>query len=258
MHPFVNTGVQAARSAARLITQAFDRLDRITVSEKSYQDYVSNVDQAVEQHLVDLIRERYPNHGILAEEGHCLEGSDKYTWIIDPLDGTTNFIHGIPQFAISIAVKEHNKLIAAVVYDPMRDELFTAAKGSGAQLNHQRIRVSTQHQLSSALLGTGFPFKNRENLDDYLKTFKLLFTQVHDIRRMGAASLDLAYVAAGRLDGFWETHLQPWDMAGGILLIREAGGMVTDLEGGEHYLEKGQLVAGNPRMIKALLEQFRE
>jgi myo-inositol-1(or 4)-monophosphatase len=257
MHPLVNTGVQAARSASRIITQGYDRLDRVTVNEKAQNDYVSSIDKAVQDHLIEQIRERYPNHAIIAEEGHRSEG-DEYTWIIDPLDGTANFIHGLPHFAISMAIKEGNKLIAGVIYDPLRDELFTAVKGKGAQINSQRIRISSQKTLEGAMLATGFPYKNRESFDSYLKTFSHLFNQAHDIRRMGSASLDLAYVACGRFDGFWESHLKIWDIAAGVLMVREAGGMVTDLAGGESYLESGNLVAGNTRMVKTLLENIKQ
>ncbi len=256
MHPLVNIAIKAAREAGKTLTQSFDHLDTVKVTEKQANDFVTNVDKAVEQDIVECIRQHYPSHAILAEEGGKYDGED-YCWIIDPLDGTANFIHGIPHFAVSIAVKKNNKLVAGVIYDPIRQELFTSARGEGTRLNDVRVRISAHDKLDNALLGTGFPFKNHEQLAEYQRHFADLFLKVADMRRAGAASLDLAYTAAGRLDGFWEMFLEPWDMAAGILMIREAGGMVTDMQGGEAYFEKKNLVAANAKLLKQLLDEFR-
>ncbi|MDF1759913.1 MAG: inositol monophosphatase family protein [Coxiellaceae bacterium] len=256
MHPFVNIGIKAAREAGKTLVQSLDHLEAVTVSQKKANDFVSSVDKLVEEEIINCIRQSYPNHAILAEEGGKYDG-DEHCWIIDPLDGTCNFLHGVPHFAVSIAVKKGNKLVAGVIYDPVRHELFTAARGEGARLNDVRIRVSKHDKLENALLGTGFPFKSHELLEEYQTNFQKLFLQVADMRRAGSAALDLAYVAAGRLDGFWEMFLEPWDMAAGILLIREAGGMVTDLQGGEDYFTKRQLVAANSQLLKAILDNIK-
>ncbi|MDF1795801.1 MAG: inositol monophosphatase family protein [Coxiellaceae bacterium] len=256
MHPFVNIGIKAAREAGKTLVHSLDHLESVTVSQKKANDFVSSVDKLVEEEIINCIRQNYPNHAILAEEGGKYDG-DEHCWIIDPLDGTCNFLHGVPHFAVSIAVQKDNKLIAGVIYDPVRHELFTAARGEGARLNDVRIRVSKHDKLENALLGTGFPFKSHELFEAYQQNFQKLFLQVSDMRRAGSAALDLAYVAAGRLDGFWEMFLEPWDMAAGILLIREAGGMVTDLQGGEDYFKKRELVAANPQLLKALLEKLK-
>lgn len=256
MHPLVNIAVKAARQAGKILTQSYDHLEGVNVTEKQANDFVSDVDKLVEQDIIDSIRQRHPNHAILAEEGGQHAGDD-YCWIIDPLDGTTNFLKGIPHFAVSLAVKQNNKLIAGVIYDPIRQELFTAARGEGARLNDTRVRISKHDQLNNALIGTGFPFKRHDLFPSYQDNFQKLFLQVADMRRAGAASLDLAYVAAGRLDGFWEMFLEPWDMAAGILMIREAGGMVTDMQGGEQYFESQNIVAANAKLLKQMLETFR-
>jgi len=249
---------RAARSAGELIVRSTDRLDAISVNEKEAKDYVTEIDKAAEQSIVNALRKAYPNHGILGEEGGLLEGSGDgadYLWIIDPLDGTTNFVRGIPHYAVSIACKYRGRLEHAVVLDPVRQEEFTASRGRGAALNGRRLRVSARKSLDGALLGTGFPFKDgqMDNLDSYLKMFRSLVGQTSGLRRAGAASLDLAYVAAGRFDAFWEFGLSEWDMAAGALLIQEAGGLVSDLSGGHDFLEKGQIVAGNTKCFKAVL-----
>jgi myo-inositol-1(or 4)-monophosphatase len=253
MHPMLNIAVQAARQAGRVITRSLDRLEAIDVNSKNRNDFVTQVDLQSELEIIDIIRKAYPDHTILAEESGLSEKQSDYVWIIDPLDGTTNFIHGFPQFAISIALQYRHKLEVAVVYDPLRQELYTAARGDGAQMNNRKIRVSSCPQLSSSLIGTGFPFKKFNRLDSYLKTFEILTQQTTGIRRAGAAALDLAYVACGRLDGFWEMGLNSWDMAAGILLITEAGGLVSDFRGENHYLENGDLVTGNPKIYQELL-----
>ncbi len=253
MHPMLNIAVRAARSAGNIIARAADRVDSFPVTQKGQNDFVSEVDHQAEQEIIKVIRKAYPNHGILAEESGAQAG-DEYLWVIDPLDGTTNFLHGFPQFSVSIALKCKGQLDQAVVYDPLRQELFTATRGAGAQLNERRLRVTKIKGLEGALLGTGFPFRQQHHLDAYLATFRALFPMTAGIRRAGSAALDLAYVAAGRLDGFWEIGLSEWDMAAGALLIQEAGGMVADFSGGEEFLSTGNLVAGSPRVFKAILE----
>ena len=253
MHPMLNIAIRAARQAGRIILYHSQRLDTLTVTSKARNDFVSEVDRQAETEIIQTLRSAYPDHGILAEESGQQSG-DEYQWIIDPLDGTTNFLHGFPQYSISIALMHKGRLEQAVVYDPVADELFTATRGSGAQLNDRRLRVSNAKGLTGALLGTGFPFKEQQFLDDYLATFKALFADSSGIRRPGSAALDLAYVAAGRLDGFWEFGLNKWDMAAGILLIKEAGGLVSDFTGGHDYLECGHIVAGSPKVFKAMLQ----
>jgi myo-inositol-1(or 4)-monophosphatase len=256
MHPMLNIAVRAARSAGNIIVRSIDRLDIISVSTKGRNDYVTEVDRAAEQEIIRILHKAYPNHGIRGEESGSAQG-DEHLWIIDPLDGTTNFMHGFPQFAVSIALLRRGLLMQAVIYDPLRQELFTATRGSGALLNDRRLRVSHQHSLDGALLGTGFPFRSHERLDAYLDSFRAVFTQAAGIRRPGAAALDLAYVAAGRLDGFWEIGLKEWDVAAGALLIQEAGGIITDLKGGEDYLVTGSVIAGTPRVHADMVKAFR-
>jgi len=255
MHPMLNIAIRAARQAGRIILYHSQRLDTLTVTSKARNDFVSDVDRQAEEEIISVIRSAYPDHAILAEESGTQQG-DEFEWIIDPLDGTTNFLHGFPQYSISIALRHNGRLEQAVVYDPVADELFTASRGCGAQMNDRRLRVSKALSLEGALLGTGFPFKQQEYLDDYLATFKALFADTSGIRRPGSAALDLAYVAAGRLDGFWEFGLQKWDMAAGILLIQEAGGLVSDFTGGHDYMESGNIVAGTPRVFKAMLQSI--
>jgi myo-inositol-1(or 4)-monophosphatase len=260
MQPIVTIAVRAARRAGSLITSAMDQVDRLDITEKATNDFVTEVDRQAEESIIGVIHDAYPDHSILGEEGGAIpgkKGDSDYQWIIDPLDGTTNFLHGFPQFAVSIGVKHKGRLEHAVVYDPTRQELFTASRGGGAQLNDRRLRVTNRKGLEGALLGTGFPFKQQHHLDTYLATFKALFPVTAGIRRPGSAALDLAYVAAGRLDGFWEIGLNPWDMAAGALLIQEAGGLISDFGGGDDYLETGNVVAGNPKVFKAILQAIR-
>lgn len=257
MEPMTNIALRAARKAGELIVRASDDMDRVAVRAKSINDYVSEVDELAEQEIVRHLSRAYPDHAILGEEsGRSGPEDAEYLWIIDPLDGTTNFIRGIPHFAVSIACVYKGKLEHAVVLDPVRREEFTASRGRGAQLNGRRIRVSKLLSLDGALLGTGIPFKGHEDqrIPAYAETLAALASQSAGIRRAGAASLDLAYVAAGRLDGFWEVGLSIWDIAAGALLIREAGGLVADLNGGESYLESGDIVCGNPKCFKAVLQ----
>ena len=257
MHPMLNIAIQAARSASKIILRFVDHLDAVDVSEKNHNDIVTQVDQLSEQEIISHIRKSYPNHSILGEEGGYSEG-DEYTWVIDPLDGTANFVHGFPQFAISIAVKRKEELEVAVIYDPLRQELFTATKGDGAKLNNRRMRVSEIKKLDQALVGTGFPFRNSQHFKPYMNTFQTIFPLTAGVRRAGAAALDLAYVAAGRLDGFWEAALKEWDMAAGVLLIKEAGGYVTDYQGGDDFLDSGNVIAGNPKIHKQLVEAVQQ
>lgn len=252
-HPLVNIGIKAALAAGKIITRSMDRVSDLTIREKELNDYVSEVDVAAEQSIIEVIHAAYPDHAILGEEGGVL-GEHDIQWIIDPLDGTRNFLHGFPHYAVSIAVSEKGKLQHGIIYDPLRKELFTASKGSGARLNDRKIRVTQLNGIEKALLGTGFPYKKMDKLDVYLDSFRAIFRNSGGVRRAGSAALDLAYVASGRLDGFWEFGLSPWDIAAGIVLIREAGGLVGDLQGGENYMKTGDIVAGNPKIFKALLK----
>jgi myo-inositol-1(or 4)-monophosphatase len=252
MHALLNIAVSAARKAGSFISRALERVDTLQVDSKGYNDFVSEVDRRAEQEIIQIIHKAYPHHAILAEESGE-HGDNDSVWIIDPLDGTTNFLHGFPQFAVSIALQHNGRLEVAVVYDPLRDELFTAVRGSGTQLNGRRLRVSKAKGLDGTLIGTGFPFKDQTHIDAYLGMFKSLLPRTAGIRRAGSAALDLAYVAAGRLDGFWEIGLKPWDMAAGILLIQEAGGIIGDLRGGSDFFTSGNVVTGNSRVFEGLV-----
>lgn len=256
MHPTENIAVRAARQAGRVILRYVDRLDRVTVTAKDRNDFVSDVDREAEDEIIRILRRTYPDHSILAEEGGR-DGESPQEWIIDPLDGTTNFLHGFPQFAVSIAFRERGRLESAVVYDPLREEMFTASRGAGAQLNGKRIRVNGEATLNGALLGTGFPFKYPQHRDAYLASLRQMMTRCSDVRRAGSAALDLAYVAGGRMDGFWEVGLRPWDLAAGTLLVREAGGLVSDFGGGERFFDSGNLVAAGPRVFREMLKELR-
>jgi myo-inositol-1(or 4)-monophosphatase len=255
--PIVNIAVKAARAAGDIIIRAADRLDKIQITEKRPNDYVTEIDQQAEREIINIIRKAHPKHAILAEESGEIAGQD-YTWIIDPLDGTRNFIHGFPHFAVSIGIMHKGKIEHGVIYDPVRQELFSASRGKGARLNEHRIRVSKTAQLEDCLLGTGFPLRHSEaHVQAQLNTLQDLIPICGDVRRAGAASLDLAYVACGRLDGFWELGLKPWDITAGALLIKEAGGLVCDMEGGEDHLKTGNIIGGNPKIIKHLLKMLK-
>lgn len=256
MHPMLTIAVRAARSAGRVLLRYLEHTDRIAVTSKHRNDFVSEVDRSAEEAIIRELRGKYPDHAILAEKGGERQGSD-FQWVIDPLDGTINYLHGFPQFCVSIALKYRNRLEQAVVYDPLREELFTASRGQGAQLNDRRLRVTGRPSLEGALIGTGFPFRNHSLLDTYLDMFKVVLQNTAGIRRPGAAALDFAYVAAGRLDGFWELGLAQWDIAAGALLISEAGGTVSDLAGGDRYLETGNVIAGNLKVHQALGAKLR-
>ncbi len=256
MQPMLNIAVRAARRAGTVIIRALEKRQDLHIETKAKNDFVSEVDRQAEATIINILRKAYPTHGILAEESGIQEGKE-YQWIIDPLDGTTNFLHGNPQFCVSIALKHNQHLEQAVIYDPLRDELYTASRGSGALLNDRRIRVSRLMSLEGALLGTGFPFRMQNHIDTYLKTFKALYPLVSDVRRAGSAALDLAYVAAGRLDGFWEMGLQKWDMAAGVLLIQEAGGLISGFGGKTNHLETGNIIAGSPKVYKGILQTIQ-
>lgn len=256
--PMLNIAVRAARRAGDIIRRGQEQRGSIQVDIKGHNDFVSDIDRAAEAAIIDVLQHAYPDHAIMAEEsGYGGGKSEEYEWIIDPLDGTTNFLHGHPQFAVSIALRHKRRLEEAVIYDPQREELYTASRGVGAFLNERRIRVAGMTSLDGALLGTGFPFKDEGILDIYLETFRALFTRTAGIRRAGSAALDLAYVAAGRLDGFWEFRLKPWDIAAGALLIKEAGGLIADVRGGDNYLDTGHVMTGNAKVFKQLGQVLR-
>lgn len=259
MHPMLNIAVRAARKAGNLIAKSYETPDAVEASQKGSNDFVTNVDRDAEHLIIETIRKSYPQHTIISEECGELLGEDhEIQWVIDPLDGTTNFIKRLPHFSVSIAVRIKGRTEVAVVYDPMRNELYTATRGQGAQLNGYRLRTGQAKDLNGTILATGFPFKVKHHAATYIKMVDKLFTQCADFRRTGSAALDLAYVAAGRVDGFFEIGLKPWDFAAGELLVREAGGLVTDFAGGHGYLASGNVVAGNPRVVKSLLGALRD
>jgi myo-inositol-1(or 4)-monophosphatase len=254
MHPMLNIAVKAARRAGSIINRAALDRTQLEIRAKRANDFVTQVDQAAESAIIDIIRQAYPDHAILGEESGAIDGRKaEYRWIIDPLDGTTNFIHGFPQYCVSIALQHRGAIEHGVVYDPGKNELFTASKGRGAFLDDRRIRVTKCTNLKDALVGTGFPFKEHSRLDLYMKQLKTLMQSSAGVRRAGAAALDLAYVAAGRLDAFWELGLSPWDMAAGALMIQEAGGMVGDLSGDAGWLDSGDITAATPKVFTQLL-----
>jgi len=252
MHGMVNIAVRAARRAGGLMVRQLNQLDTLEVAEKGRNEYVSQVDHLAEEAIVEVIHDYYPEHSILAEE-RGQQGAHEYQWIIDPLDGTTNYLHGFPVFAVSIAVAHKGQLEHGVVYDPLRQEIFTASRGQGAQLDGRRIRVSKRASLRHSLIATGFPYRgHKPQLDRYLAMLKAVIEASAGVRRPGAAALDLCYVAAGRVDGFWELGLNTWDVAAGALMIREAGGRVSDFRGTDGFLESGDIVAGSPKIYAAL------
>jgi myo-inositol-1(or 4)-monophosphatase len=252
MHALLNVAVMAARRAGAVLGRNFNKRDKLTVEKKGHNDFVSSADLAAEKAIIDVIHKHYPDHAILAEESG-VQGDSDHVWIIDPLDGTTNYLHGFPVFGISIALQIAGRLEHAVVYEPMREELFTASRGEGAQLDGHKIRVSGNKDLERSLIGTGFPYQQRdEELGPYLSMLAKVIKNTSGVRRPGAAALDLCSVACGRLDAFWETGLKSWDMAAGTLIIREAGGIVSALDGAENHLETGHVLAGTPRIYRGL------
>ncbi len=260
MHPMLNTAVTAARRAGSIINRASLDLEKVQVSRKQRNDFVTEVDKEAERVIIETLLKAYPTHSILGEEsghrsrraGETLRDAENI-WVIDPLDGTTNFIHGLPQYCVSIGLLQKGVAAQAVVYDPNRDELFTASRGRGAFLNDRRIRVSRRDKLEDSLVGTGFPFKEIDTLDTYMKMFRLVTETVSAVRRPGAAALDLAYVACGRYDAFFEYGLSPWDMAAGALLVSEAGGLIGDFDGEAEYLYNSQVIAGTPKVFASLV-----
>ena len=259
MQATLTIAINAAREAGKIIFRNIERIDSLNVQVKEKNDYVSEVDHQAEQEIVNIIHRAYPNHGILAEESGTTIGKsdgDEYQWIIDPLDGTTNFLRGFPQYSVSIALRHKQRLEVAVIYDPFKDELFCAGRGNGATLNDRKIRVSKLINYEGCLLGTGFPYRENQNIDTYLASLRELMLHTSGIRRAGSAALDLAYVAAGRLDGFWEFGLNTWDIAAGCLLVQEAGGLVGDPQGGATHLETGNIVAANPKIFRLMLNSI--
>lgn len=257
MHPMLNIAIRAARAAGDLIVREIDRIDDIGFDKKGENDFVTDVDKGAEQVIINTIHQSYPDHAFLAEESGQ-SGDSEFVWIIDPLDGTTNFMHGFPHYAVSIALQHRGRLDQAVIYDPLRQELFTASRGKGAQLNNRKIRVTSKHELKGTLLGTGFPFRESQDIEAFLESFRRLYPQVAGIRRAGSAALDLAYVACGRLDGYWEYNLNAWDIAAGALLVQEAGGISSELTGGSDYLESGNIISANPKILKAMLQHLNK
>ena len=255
MHPTLTIAVKAARRAGNIINRAARDLDRLTVTAKGPKDFVSEVDRAAEAAIVETLLDAYPDHAILAEEGTAKgeNAAAENVWIIDPLDGTTNFLHGFPQYCVSVALAQKGQVTQGVIYDPVRNDLFTATRGRGAFLNDRRIRVSRRAHLRDCLIGTGFPFRDGSYLDTYLRMMKTMIEHTAGLRRPGAAALDLAYVAAGFYDGFWEVGLNPWDVAAGSLLVLEAGGLIGDLSGEGDYLHGGQLIAATPKIFAQMV-----
>ena len=257
MHPLINIATKAIRSASKIILRATDRLDTIYITEKSHNDFVTDIDQKAEQEIIKIIHESYPDHAILAEESG-ITGTGDYTWIIDPIDGTNNFLHGHPHFCISIGIKYKDRMEHGLIYDPLRQELFTATFGAGAFLNDRRIRVTQQKQLAGTLISLCLGNKANRDLSSYLKILAAILPQAAGVRRSGSSALDLAYVACGRLDGICSMSLAEWDIAAGALIIQEAGGIVTDLGGNNNYLTTGNVIAGNPNISKIILQIVQE
>lgn len=246
----INVAVKAARAAGAIINRAALDVESVRVSQKQVNDFVTEVDQAAEAIIIETLLTAYPGHGIWAEESGKEHGAldSEYVWIIDPLDGTTNFIHGLPTYCVSIALAVKGKIEQAVVYDPTRNDLFTATKGRGAYMNNRRIRVAKRTELKTCLISTGFPYRQDDDLNTYLRLMGEMIQRTAGLRRPGAAALDLAYVAAGYTDGFFELGLQPWDVAAGSLLITEAGGLVGNFSGESNFLDQRECMAGNPRI----------
>jgi myo-inositol-1(or 4)-monophosphatase len=254
MHPMLIIATKAARKAGAIINRASQDVNSLTVQSKTFNDFVSEVDRAAEQTIIDILKDAYPDHGFLGEESGESNQEAENIWIIDPLDGTTNFLHGFPQYCVSIALQQRGVLTQAVIYDPVRNDLFTATKGRGAFLNDKRIRVTNRAKLQDALVATGFPYRDFTHLETYLDMLRDMIKKTTGIRRPGSAALDLAYVAAGMVDGFFEINLSSWDIAAGALIVQEAGGIVGDFEGNESWLKTGNIVAGNPKVFAQMLQ----
>lgn len=258
MHPMLNIAIRAARSAGKIIMQGTEQLDKVETQQKGINGLVTSIDIAAEEAIIAVVKKSYPDHGFICEESG-VQGNSKseYQWIVDPLDGTTNYIKGIPHFCVSIALKVNGKTEQAVVFDPIRDELFSATRGQGSQFNTYRTRATKAKDLKGTVIGVAFPF----NVTSYKATYLSIFTEMYDdvanVRQSGSAALDLAYVAAGRLDGFFEIGLKPWNTAAGELLVKESGAIITDFTGGHGYATTGNIVAGNPKVVKSLLSKIR-
>jgi myo-inositol-1(or 4)-monophosphatase len=260
MQPMLNTAISAAHQAGDLILRGLDHLEDLTLTEKSKHNYVTEIDQASEEIIIKALRKAYPEHGILAEESGLHAGvgeGDEYQWIIDPLDGTTNFIHGYPHFCVSIALKYRGRIEHGVIYDPRKNDTYCASRGRGAQLNNRRMRISKRTQLDEAMVGAALPMSAAHYRDQYLAAMRHLLENTRSIRIAGAAALDLAYLASGQLDAYWSINLKPWDIAAGMLLVKEAGGMIMDYRGNENVLEDGNIIAGNIKLVKALLQNLK-
>jgi len=265
MNPMLNMAIKAAYEAGDIIARSADRIDQLQIENKDKNDFVSEIDRAAEATIIGILKKAYPDHDFLGEEsgehkGKPSNSKTQYQWIIDPLDGTTNFLYGVPHYAVSIALKKDGKLDQAVIYDPMKDELFHASRGGGAFLNKRRMRVSKRLSLSGALLTTGVPYRPDQDhlIDTYFQTMKAMIIDTAGVRRPGSAALDLAYVAAGRYDGFWEFGLHEWDIAGGCLLVQEAGGLIGDLQGGNTHLQTGNIVAASPKVFKDMIKRLHQ
>lgn len=258
MHPIINIAKKAARKAETAIIRSIDRLDTLQIAQKAPHDFVTEMDEKAEQEIISVIRQAYPAHQIIAEESGLHKGQSDYVWLIDPIDGTHNFSRGIPHFSIAISFLEKGVIQHGLISDPMRNEVFTASRGEGARLNEKRLRVSTSRKLDQALVGIGFPVRHPEKLPRSANLFQSLLPNVSNVRCSGSAALDLAYVAAGRLDVFLEDDLKAWDLAAGALLVKEAGGLVCDWEGGEDYLKKGNIIASTPKLLSSLLPMVKQ
>lgn len=259
LNPALNTAFKAARRAGDMMLRAANNLPSIKVDSKAFNDFVSDVDRQAESIIIDVLQEAYPHHRILSEEAGIVGNEHaEFEWIIDPLDGTTNYLHGHPQYAISMALLEKGVLKEALVYAPERNDLYTASRGQGALLNDRRIRVSNRVDLNQALIGTGFPVVDQSMLDTHLAILKDFIGKTAGARREGAASLDLCSLAAGRLDGFFEFNLKPWDIAAGALIVQESGGIITDMHGEDDWLQSGDVVAANPKILVQMLKTIKQ
>jgi myo-inositol-1(or 4)-monophosphatase len=254
--PVVNIAVQAARNAGRVMLRSLGKLNTLNVSEKDRFDFTSDVDRMAEAEVIKELRKAYPDHAILGEESGQI-GESRFTWVVDPLDGTSNYLRGFPFFCVSIALVENGVPIAGVIYNPLSEELFTAHKGSGAFLNDKRIRVAGKTSIEGCVIGTGFPPRQRKALNPQLRMIKNLLSDAEDLRRTGSAALDLAFVACGRMDGYFEFGLKQWDIAAGVLLVREAGGLCLDFDGQENFMESGNLIAGNIKVATQMVARMR-
>lgn len=254
MHATLNIALKAARKASQIILKKMERLDELDVTEKSTNDYVTEVDAMAEQAIVETLRQAFPDHGIIAEEGSNSKQNAECVWIIDPLDGTNNYLHGFSHFCISMALKIKGRVEHGLIYDPIRQELFTASYGCGARVNDFRMRVSNRKEIGKSLIGTGFPHRRKQDIARDFKIMGTLYQQVSDIRVAGSAALDLAYVAAGRLDGYYEFGLQSWDIAAGALMVKEAGGYVSDMDGSNKFLTSGNIIAASPKIFPIIAD----